>query len=156
MASKAIKRTAAISTLNRSQKTRVSRAASREGGGSVGMIRCRSYTRRPKPRERRLMPREGFSRKRGKLDGLVLWRARQGRPRLRQRCLFDDSRRTNACDAEPRERSGRVDYRRRTHDRPAAILSANEAGEDFDETLTKAAASRKIEELQAKTGRGKK
>ena len=31
-----------------------------------------------------------------------------------------------------------------------------EASEDFDETLTKAAASRKIEELQAKTGRGKK
>ena len=31
-----------------------------------------------------------------------------------------------------------------------------EAGEEFDETLTKAAASRKIEELQAKTGRGKK
>ncbi len=31
-----------------------------------------------------------------------------------------------------------------------------EAGEDFDETLTKAVASRKIEELQAKTGRGKK
>ena len=31
-----------------------------------------------------------------------------------------------------------------------------EAGEEFDETLTKAAASRKIEELQAKTGRGRK
>jgi hypothetical protein len=31
-----------------------------------------------------------------------------------------------------------------------------EAGEEFDETLTKAAASRKIEELQAKTVRGKK
>ena len=31
-----------------------------------------------------------------------------------------------------------------------------EAGEDFDETLTKAVASRKIEELQAKTGRGQK
>ena len=31
-----------------------------------------------------------------------------------------------------------------------------EAGEEIDETLTKAAASRKIEELQAKTGRGKK
>lgn len=31
-----------------------------------------------------------------------------------------------------------------------------EAGEDFDETLTKAVASRKIEELRAKTGRGKK
>ena len=31
-----------------------------------------------------------------------------------------------------------------------------EAGEDFDETLTKAVASRKIEELQAKTGRGRK
>jgi hypothetical protein len=31
-----------------------------------------------------------------------------------------------------------------------------EAGEEFDENLTKAAASRKIEELQAKTGRGKK
>jgi hypothetical protein len=31
-----------------------------------------------------------------------------------------------------------------------------EAGEEFDPKLTKAAASRKIEELQAKTGRGKK
>ena len=29
-----------------------------------------------------------------------------------------------------------------------------EAGEEFDETLTKAAASRRIDELQAKTGRG--
>ena len=29
-----------------------------------------------------------------------------------------------------------------------------EAGEDFDETLTKAEASRRIDELQAKTGRG--
>ena len=31
-----------------------------------------------------------------------------------------------------------------------------EAGEEFNDSLTKAAASRKIEELQAKTGRGKK
>jgi hypothetical protein len=31
-----------------------------------------------------------------------------------------------------------------------------EAGEEFDEKLTKAEASKKIEELQAKTGRGKK
>ena len=31
-----------------------------------------------------------------------------------------------------------------------------EAGEEFDEKLSKAAASKKIEELQAKTGRGKK
>jgi hypothetical protein len=31
-----------------------------------------------------------------------------------------------------------------------------EAGEEFDPNLTKAAASKKIEELQAKTGRGKK
>lgn len=30
-----------------------------------------------------------------------------------------------------------------------------EAGEEFDETLNKAAASKKIEELQEKTGRGK-
>jgi hypothetical protein len=29
-----------------------------------------------------------------------------------------------------------------------------EAGEDFDESLTKAEASRRIDELQAKTGRG--
>jgi len=29
-----------------------------------------------------------------------------------------------------------------------------EAGEDFDETLTKAAASKRIDELQHKTGRG--
>jgi DUF3072 family protein len=31
-----------------------------------------------------------------------------------------------------------------------------EAGEEFDGKLTKAAASKKIEELQVKTGRGKK
>ncbi|HEY6206621.1 MAG TPA: DUF3072 domain-containing protein [Chthoniobacterales bacterium] len=31
-----------------------------------------------------------------------------------------------------------------------------EAGEEFNEQLTKAEASKKIEELQAKTGRGKK
>ena len=31
-----------------------------------------------------------------------------------------------------------------------------EAGEQFDPSLTKAEASKKIEELQAKTGRGKK
>ena len=31
-----------------------------------------------------------------------------------------------------------------------------EAGEEFNEKLTKAEASKKIEELQAKTGRGKK
>jgi hypothetical protein len=30
-----------------------------------------------------------------------------------------------------------------------------EAGEDFDESLTKAQASKKIDELQTKTGRGK-
>jgi Protein of unknown function (DUF3072) len=30
-----------------------------------------------------------------------------------------------------------------------------EAGEEFDETLTKAEASKKIDELQARTGRGK-
>ena len=31
---------------------------------------------------------------------------------------------------------------------------SQEAGEDFDESLTKADASKRIEELQAKTGRG--
>jgi hypothetical protein len=31
---------------------------------------------------------------------------------------------------------------------------SQEAGEEFDETLSKADASRRIEELQAKTGRG--
>jgi DUF3072 family protein len=31
---------------------------------------------------------------------------------------------------------------------------SQEAGEDFDDSLTKAAASERIEELQAKTGRG--
>lgn len=31
---------------------------------------------------------------------------------------------------------------------------ASEAGEEFDETLTKAEASKRIEELQAKSGRG--
>ena len=32
---------------------------------------------------------------------------------------------------------------------------SQEAGEDFDESLTKADASKRIEELQAKTGRGR-
>ncbi len=32
---------------------------------------------------------------------------------------------------------------------------AREAGEEFDENLTKAEASKRIEELQEKTGRGK-
>ncbi len=32
---------------------------------------------------------------------------------------------------------------------------AQEAGEEFDDTLTKAEASKKIEELQEKTGRGR-
>jgi hypothetical protein len=32
----------------------------------------------------------------------------------------------------------------------------DEAGEEFDEKLTKAQASRRIDELQAKTGRGQK
>jgi hypothetical protein len=32
---------------------------------------------------------------------------------------------------------------------------AQEAGEEFDESLTKAEASKKIEELQEKTGRGR-
>ena len=31
-----------------------------------------------------------------------------------------------------------------------------EAGEDFDESLTKAAASKRIDELQERTGRGRK
>src|SRR5438132_208588 len=59
IATSAIRRTAAISTLNLSQKMRVSSAASREGGGAVGIIR--SSILRPAgfaPRERRLMPRE--------------------------------------------------------------------------------------------------
>ena len=33
---------------------------------------------------------------------------------------------------------------------------SDEAGEEFDETLSKAAASKRIEELQQKTGRGLK
>ncbi|MDF2771654.1 MAG: hypothetical protein K0S86_1148 [Geminicoccaceae bacterium] len=32
---------------------------------------------------------------------------------------------------------------------------AQEAGEEFDETLTKAEASKRIDELQARTGRGR-
>ena len=32
---------------------------------------------------------------------------------------------------------------------------SDEAGEEFDDTLTKAAASKRIDELQQKTGRGK-
>jgi len=51
-----------------------------------------------------------------------------------------------------------LDDRRRAHDRPAARsylqTLCREAKEDFDDTLTKAEASKKIEELQAKTGRG--
>jgi hypothetical protein len=40
--------------------------------------------------------------------------------------------------------------------RPYLQTPCREAGEEFDPSLTKAEASKKIEELQAKTGRGKK
>jgi len=54
---------AVIGFLKRSQKKRVSKATSREGGGAVG-IKFRALDRF-KHCERRLMPRDGFSCKRG-------------------------------------------------------------------------------------------
>ncbi len=46
----------------------------------------------------------------------------------------------------------------RAHERAAGVVSpdlSREANEPFDETLTKAEASKRIDELQQKTGRGK-
>jgi len=60
--------------------------------------------------------------------------------------------------AEPREEPGRLDDRRRADDGLAtSYLStlAQEAGVDVPEALTKAQASKMIDELQAKTGRGR-
>jgi hypothetical protein len=51
-----------------------------------------------------------------------------------------------------------LDHRRRTDDRrQRSYLQTlcREAGEEFNENLTKAEASKKIDGLQAKTGRGK-
>ena len=59
-------RSATISVLNLSQKTRVSTAASRDGGGAVGM-RIVDLRASFGLRERALMPRETFPRKSGNL-----------------------------------------------------------------------------------------
>src|SRR5207248_10468585 len=62
MASKTTIRAAIIWLLKRSQNTRVSSAASYEGGGTVGIIDV-DATLGFNPCERRLMPRESFARK---------------------------------------------------------------------------------------------
>jgi hypothetical protein len=48
-------------------------------------------------------------------------------------------------------------HRRRDYDGRAGVLKTlcDEAAEDFDPSLTKAEASKRIDELQERTGRGK-
>ena len=70
----------------------------------------------------------------------------------------ESDRRSAAARFQYGEGSGPVENRRRADDRCATFLSehaAGEAGEQVDEDLTKAEASKRIDELQEKTGRGK-
>jgi hypothetical protein len=100
-----------------------------------------------KPRERRLMPREGFSRKSEKAGGAG----------MRDFYLMTPDEPPTAMqnpEKDPEEWT--------TGDEPMTgpqrsylQTLCREAGEEFNDELTKAEASKKIEELQAKTGRGK-
>ena len=133
-----------ISVLNRSQKTLVSSAASREEGVDVGITR---FTRSDLNRERALMPRESFSRK----------------PHKTERTCVNDLTLMTSDEPTPAMQNPEKDPEEWTTgeepmtgpQRSYLRTLCREAGEEFDPTLTKAAASKKIEELQAKTGRGK-
>src|SRR5713101_8314927 len=148
IASNAIKRTAAISTLNLSQKTRVSRAASREGGGTVGMIDV----------DVTLGDRNHAS---VVLCHAKVFRASVARPGTPAPTMFILITPDEATPAMQNPEKDPEEWT--TGEEPMTgpqrsylQTLCREAGEDFDETLTKAVASRKIEELRAKTGRGKK
>ncbi len=98
--------------------------------------------------ERALMPRETFLRKRGKSshpgdNDLILMTPDEPTPAM-QNPEKDPEKWTTG--EEPMTGPQRSYLQ----------TLCREAGEEFDETLTKAQASKKIEELQAKTGRGKK
>ena len=150
IASSAIRRTAAISTLNLSQKMRVSSDASREGGGAVGIIR--SSMLRP----------AGFRTARASSYATRNFPA-QARGKTGDACANDFILMT-PDELTPAMQNPEKDPEEWTTgkepmtgpQRSYLQTLCREAGEEFDETLTKAAASRKIEELQAKTGRGKK
>jgi hypothetical protein len=110
------------------------------------------FAKQSEPRERALMPRESFPRK-------------------------------SSPDSPKSDRGLQIDFYLMTPDEPTPAMQnpekdpedwstgdepmtgpqrsylqtlCREAGEEFDEKLTNAEASKKIEELQAKTGRGKK
>ena len=148
-ASSATTITAAISFLNLIQKTRASSAASREGGKAVGMVNCRSCARQ-------------FQAARGSSYATRNFPA-QARGKTGDACANDFILMT-PDELTPAMQNPEKDPEEWTTgkepmtgpQRSYLQTLCREAGEEFDETLTKAAASRKIEELQAKTGRGKK
>ena len=111
---------------------------------------------RLKVRERRLMPRESFPRK---CDGITdSWAVR---PRARAAtisCLMtpDDSTPAMQNPEKEPEKWATGGEPMTGPQRSYLQTLCREAGEEFNENLTKAEASKKIEELQAKTGRGKK
>jgi hypothetical protein len=66
------------------------------------------------------------------------------------------SERRSGPSLQPGEGSGRLDHRRRAHDRGAGVLpedAVRGSGEEFDADLSKAEASKRIDVLRAKTGR---
>ena len=73
-----------------------------------------------------------------------------------------NTNRTTMPDAAPHEKPTKDPDEWTTGDEPMTGAQRSylrtlcqEANEDFDESLTKAEASKRIDELQAKTGRGK-
>jgi hypothetical protein len=101
-----------------------------------------------KPRERGLMPRESFPRKREKASDAC----------ARDFYLMTPDEPTPAMqnpEKDPEEWTTGEEPMTGPQ-RSYLQTLCREAGEEFDPDLTKAAASKKIQELQAKTGRGKK
>jgi len=98
--------------------------------------------------ERALMPRETFLRKRGKSshtgdNDLILMTPDEPTPAMQNPEKDPEEWKTGEEPMTGPQRS-------------YLQTLCREAGEEFDENLTTAQASKKIEELQAKTGRGKK
>jgi hypothetical protein len=76
---------------------------------------------------------------------------------IHRRSLSRDRQCEEPSAGQCREGSGGLDHRRRGDDRAQASYLktlSEEAGEEFDDGLTKAEASKKIDALQEKTGRG--
>jgi hypothetical protein len=110
-------------------------------------------------RERRLMPRETFSRKFRQPAGLI--RVEPGKSSAR--CANDFIMMTPDEPTPAMQNPEKDPEEWTTGEEPMTgpqrsylQTLCREAGEDFNDKLTKAEASKKIEELQAKTGRGKK